>query len=50
MVPQIYKKDPISGQILQPTNACQCHPTHKIQSKYQCKMQYFTIKYTLLSQ
>ncbi len=28
MVPQIYMKDPISGQILQPTNACQCKPPH----------------------
>ncbi len=27
MVSQIKVKDPTSCQILQPTNACQCHPT-----------------------
>ncbi len=51
MVPQIYMKDPISSQIF---FNLQMHvnvtPTLKIQSKYQCKMLYFTIKYELLSQ
>ncbi len=33
MVSQIKMKDPTSSQILQPTNACQSHPTQNINAK-----------------
>ncbi len=50
MVPQINMKDPISNQIVQPTNACQSHSTLTMLSKYQCKLLYFTTKYSMSSQ
>ncbi len=46
----INMKDLISSQTLQPTNACQSHPTLTMLSKYQCRLQYFTTKYAMSSQ
>ncbi len=48
--PHINMGDPILSPILQPTNACQSHPTFIMLSNYQCKLQYFTTKYAMSSQ